>query len=86
VLKDRQFSYRAEQGLTQQLLDNLIITWSSERAQRDRQERERQIDKAQQMIDKHHKVGAKKGYQRYIATEGEHKVVGLDEDRIAGDA
>jgi transposase len=86
VLTDHKFSYRDQQGSTQQLLDNLIITWSSERAQRDGKDRERQIAKAQKMIDKHHQVGAKKGYQRYIATEGEHKVVGLDEDRIAEDA
>jgi transposase len=86
VLKDHKFSFRDEQGSTHQLIDNLIITWSSERAQRDRKDRERQIDKAQKMIDKQNKVGAKKGYQRYIATEGEHKVIGLDEDRIAEDA
>jgi transposase len=86
VLTDHKVSYRDEQGSTHQLTDNLIITWSSERAQRDGQDRQRQIDKAQQMIDKHHKVGAKKGYQRYIATEGEHQVVGVDEARIAEDA
>ena len=86
VLTDHKFSYRDEHGSAQQLTDNLIITWSAERAQRDRKDRERQIDKAQKMIDKRHKVGAKKGYQRYIATEGEHKVIGLDEDRIAEDA
>jgi transposase len=86
VLKDHNFSYRDEQGSTHQLIDNLIITWSSDRAQRDCKDRERQIDKAQKMIDKQNKVGAKKGYQRYIATEGEHKVVGLDEARIAEDA
>jgi transposase len=86
VLTDHQFSYRDEQGSTQQLTDNLIITWSSERAQRDGQDRERQIAKAQQLIDQHHKLGTKKGYQRYIATEGENKVVGLDEARIAEDA
>jgi transposase len=86
VLTDYQVSYRDEQGATQQLTDHLIIAWSSERAKPDRQDRERQIDKAQKMIDKHHKVGAKKGYQRYIATAGEHKVVGLDEARIAEDA
>ena len=38
------------------------------------------------MIDRNNKLNAKKGYQRYIATEGEHTVVGLDEDRIAEDA
>jgi len=86
VLKDHKFSYRDEHGSTQQLLDNLIITWSWERAQRDRKERKRQIDKAQKMIDKNNKLDAKKGYQRYIATEGEHTVVGLDEERVAEDA
>jgi len=86
VLKDHRFSYRDEQGSTHQLTDNLIITWSADRAQRDCKDRERQIAKAQKMIDKQHKIGAKKGYQRYIATEGEHKVVGLDEARIAEDA
>jgi transposase len=46
VLMNHQFSYRDEQGATQQLTDNLIITWSAERAHRDGQEGERQIDKA----------------------------------------
>jgi len=86
VLTDHKVSYRDKQGSMHHLTDNLIITWSSERAQRDGKDRERQIDKAQKMIDKRHKVGAKKGYQRYIATEGENKVVGLDEARIAEDA
>jgi transposase len=86
VLKDHKVSYRDNQGSTHQLTDNLIITWSSERAQRDRKDRERQINKAQKMIDKHHNIATKKGYQRYIATEGEHKVVGLDQQRIAEDA
>jgi transposase len=86
VLTNHKVSYRDEQGSTQQWIDNLIITWSAERAHRDGQDRERQINKAQQLIDQHHPVAAKKGYQRYIATEGAHKVVGLDEERIAEDA
>ena len=64
----------------------LFITWSSERAQRDRKERERQIEKARKMIDSNDKLDTKKGYKRYIATTGENKVVGLDEERIAEDA
>ncbi len=38
------------------------------------------------MIDNKHQLDAKKGYHRYIATEGEHTVVGLDEERVAADA
>jgi len=86
VLKDHRVSYRDEQGSTHQLTDNLIIAWSSERSQRDRRERERQIAKAEKMIEKKGKLDTKKGYQRYIATEGENKVIGLDEARIAEDA
>jgi transposase len=86
VLPDHEVIYRDEQGVTQKLLDHLIISWSRERAQRDEKDRERQIAKAQKKIEKKHKLGAKKGYQRYIATEGEHKVVGIDEVRIAADA
>jgi transposase len=86
VLTDHKFSYRDEQGSTQQLIDNLIVTWSAERAQRDGKDRERQIDKATKMIEKKNKLNTKKGYQRYLATEGENRVVGLDEARIAEDA
>ena len=86
VLMNYQFSYRDEQGATQQLTDNLIITWSAERAQRDGQKWGQQINKAQKMMEKKTKLDAKKGYQRYIATIGAHNVVGLDEDQIAEDA
>ena len=37
-------------------------------------------------IDNNNKIDTKKGYKRYIATTGENKVVGLDEERIAEDA
>ena len=85
VLEGHRVSYRDEEGFTHQLTDNLIVAWSSERARRDRRDRERQIDKAQKLIEKQGTLNTKRGYQRYIALEGENRVAGLDEARIAED-
>ncbi|UCE04475.1 MAG: IS1634 family transposase [bacterium] len=86
VIKDHKFTYRDDHGQSYQLLDNLIITWSAKRAHKDSLDRDRQIRKAQKAIDLKNKLNSKKGYQKYIATEGENIVVGLDEERIAQDA
>jgi len=86
VIADHRFDYRAEQGPSHELTDNLVIYWSEERAQRDRQERERQMRKAIAMIDAKKGGSNKKGYRRYIATKGTQEVIGLDEDRLAADA
>ena len=85
VIADHRFRYQDAGGKGHELQDKLIIYWSADRAQRDRSERERQIAKAREMIDSHKKPSDKKGYRRYIATQGETQVVGLDEQRIRED-
>lgn len=86
VIEDHAIIYKNEQGTKYQWQDKLIITWSSKRAQRDKQQRDRQIKKAQKMLDSNKKPNTKKGHQRFIATEGEQKVIGLDEEKIKAEA
>lgn len=86
VIGDHQFKYKDESGEVQELSDNLVLYWSKDRAHRDQQERQRMIEKAQQMIQEKQPPFPKKGYKRYVATEGSHKAVGLDEERMRADA
>jgi transposase len=86
VITDHTFKYRDDHGKSHQLHDHLIITWSANRADKDRLDRQRQIRKAQKAIDCQNKLNSKKGYQKYIATIGENRVIGLDGERIEQDA
>jgi transposase len=85
VISDHCFTYKDEDGKVHEFTDNLVIYWSEDRAQRDRQERERQMQKAAAMIDEKNSLSNKKGYRRYIATEGSQEILGIDENRIAED-
>lgn len=86
IIPDHKVAFKDEKKASHAFCDNLIITWSDKRARRDRKERERQIEKAQKMIEKQKTLNGKKGYQRFIATEGAKKVVGLNDEKIAEDA
>lgn len=86
VKADHRFEYKDENGQVHELSDNLVLYWTRERARRDRRERERQMRKANALINEKKSFSNKKGYRRYIATEGSQQVVGLDEERIAEDA
>lgn len=85
VIGNHLFTYRDGDGKEYELRDNIVIYWSAQRAERDARERERQLRKAEKMIESHKKPSNKKGYRRYIAIKGEQEVVGLDEKRIAED-
>lgn len=67
----------------QQQSNKLIIIWSKARAKADMKKRERQVEKAKDRIkDKDIQIVNKKGANRYIHTEGEIKINGIDEVRI----
>jgi transposase len=72
--------------VTVQLEEKLICTYSSKRAAKDRRDRQRQVDKAQKVVESNQKsVLTHRGYKRFIKTEGaeqdtQHLL--LDEDKI----
>ncbi len=71
IIKDHKVRYKDESGHYHQLTDQLVITWSSKRAEMDMINRERQIRKAEERIKKKKKPENKKGANRYIATDGD---------------
>lgn len=85
IINENLIRYKDEQGNWHSHKDDLIITWSSDRAERDRKIRERQIKKANESIKKGKKPDNKKGHKRYIALSGEQKIIGLDEEQIKKD-
>ena len=72
--------------VTVALEEKLICTYSSQRAAKDRRDRQRQIDKAQKVVDTNQKsVLSHRGYKRFIKTEQaeqETQRLVLDEDKI----
>lgn len=80
-----QVSYRDELGRKGSFQDHLLVTWSAKRAERDFKNRQRQIDKAQKMLDGGKDVQTKKGAKRYLRTEGKTKVTGIDQEKIEKD-
>lgn len=86
IIKDHKVRYKDESGHYHQLTDQLVITWSSKRAEMDMINRERQIRKAEERIKKKKKPENKKGANRYIATDGDIQIKGLDKRRIEEDA
>lgn len=85
TIKEHTFIYKDEQGQSHILKDNLIISWSKTRADKDKTERERMIRKAKDMIDNNTLPDDKRGFKRYIATKGKKKLTGLDEEKIKND-
>ena len=80
--------YETEQGhkAYQELSENLICTYSSKRAAKDRAERERAIEKAKELLRKNDKSSYKRkqGYKRYIkeSKESTNYELILDTEKI----
>jgi transposase len=72
--------------VTVTLEEKLICTYSSKRAAKDRRDRQRQVDKAQKVVDtKQKSVLTHRGYKRFITTEEADQDTSrlvLDEDKI----
>lgn len=81
-------AYEKEQGKKayQELGENLICTYSSKRASKDRADRERAIEKAKELLKKHDKSSyqRKQGYKRYIKESKKAKTfeLVLDTEKI----
>jgi transposase len=57
--------------MTVELAEKLICSYSSKRAAKDRRDRQRQIDKAQKVVEENQKsVLSPRGYKRFIKAEG----------------
>jgi len=85
-ISGHRFVVKDSEGHRQEVEDSLIVYWSEKLAERDRQNRQRLVEKAQQLVHQRRQPGIGKGHQRYLALEGRQRVVGIDEARIAKDA
>ena len=63
----------------------MLVCWSIKRENRDQKTRQRQIEKANKMIEQKTKPSSKRGAARYLKTTGKQKVTGIDQDRIKKD-
>lgn len=86
IIPDNKVHYRDKEGQWHSHKDNLIITWSLNRATRDKKLRERKVKKAENKIEKNQKPNNNKGYERYIALKGEQEIIGLDKEKIKKDS
>jgi len=84
---DHTTRYRDDEGKIVQLADKLVITYSEKRAQKDRVDRNRLVEKALSMLKEPAKIKAsnKKGGKRFILHESENDQYCLDERAIAAD-
>jgi transposase len=73
-----------------ELSEQLICSWSSRRAAKDKADRQRQVDKAQKAIAENHKsILSHRGYKRYIKKGNSAKrdeTLSLDQDKIEAEA
>jgi transposase len=73
-----------------QLREQLICSWSSRRAAKDKADRQRQVEKAQKAITENHpSILTHRGYKRYIK-KGSHaktdELLSLDQEKIEAEA
>jgi transposase len=75
---DFQSSIRTD-GKTHEINDNLLITWSRKREQKDRKDRERIVDKSKRLVESKSQMKAemKKGGKKYV------QLTLLEDDRIS---
>ena len=66
--------------------DRLICSWSRSRAEKDRADRERLLEKAERMVERGSNLSRKVGAKRYIKTDGKERVVGIDGERVKEDS
>ena len=77
------------EGKAREWTDQLLISWSRKRARKDWSDRQRQIDKAEQMLSRNASLVNKKGARRYLKSssdEKDPKAQELNTDQIKKDA
>lgn len=85
IIEPRVRKVTDAQGEKQSLTTRVICTWSQKRAEKDRKDRERLIEKAR-AIEENTSMNDKRGHRRYVRTDGETRANGLDLERIEADA
>jgi len=80
-------NFRDEDGVKHALTENLIITYSQDRARKDAQDRQRLIDKAAKLLENKAglKSGVKRGGRKYLLQSGELEY-SLDDKAIEKDS
>lgn len=84
---DHQFTYQqSPEAQKYDYEDQLVISWSSARADKNAKDRQRQVQKAEQYLEKGNlNLNHKKGAKRYIATQGNKAATGIDHQKIKAD-
>lgn len=85
-IEDHSFEYVDTEGKRHRINDRIIVYWSKELSERNKTDRQRAIKKAEQVVSTQRSINDKKGYRRYIQTEGKGKVMGIDQRRIEEDS
>ena len=82
----RKIKNKNGEVVEQRYKDRLICSWSRSRAEKDKADRERLLEKAEKIINKSSSLTRKVGAKKYIKTDGKEKIVGIDEERILEDS
>ena len=89
---ENEFTYVETQQETEKKIkhnysDKIIVSWSADRAKSDKKKRERLLQKAKQRLkDGPVKINHKKGAKRYLKTDNDSQINGLDLDKVKSDA
>ena len=85
-IDEHSFEYVDEEGNKHRMNDRIIVYWSKELSEKNKNDRERAIKKAEQVVSSERSIDDKKGYKRYIQTEGKGKIIGIDQSKIEEDS
>jgi len=86
VIRDYVQEMKDDQGKKRQEKVNLVCFWSEKRAERDKAERERMLQKARDKVENGSSLSDRRGYRRYIKTKGKSEIDGIDDEQINEDA
>ena len=86
IIKDHPQTMRDEQErkITEKV--NLVCFWSEKMARKNKADRQRMLEKAEVKLKKGGSINDKRGYRRYIETDGKKEITGIDMDRFEKDA
>ena len=85
-IDEHSFEYVDEEGNKNRMNDRIIVYWSKELSDKNKRDRERTIKKAEEIVSSGRSINDKKGYKRYIQTEGKGKIIGIDQSKIEEDS
>lgn len=85
-IDDHSFEYVDEQGNRHRMEDRIIVYWSKELSEKNKRDRQRAIKKAEQIVSSERSINDKKGYKRYIQTEGKGNIIGIDQRKVEEDS